>query len=588
MDHPPPPTMASDYLKGVRPRMQVTIGEDVFILPIEGAETYEVPDNSRNSIIPLELRPDSVVYGPHTYSIGILPEATIQPSSGDGTTISSTNVKVAESHTSSGLKGLFNLLGTLAFPAATISDGLDGLASRVADWAQDTTDAKKNAQLADAISNIFNKINIDLDQVGPGFEEAVKKFGNQIDIELQDLGANNARETFIKSFPKASELRNRMNMVKRWLDVVKDSTNPHYDQALQLVKNQFLRPRTLKAGGALIVTGGALRAFAKIAWTTVLAAGGNQVDESPTLSLPSTSATTTSTTSSSSTPSATPTRKQCFVMSKRHADRTVFKQFTEELDGGVGDLTVSDAFSWQTYRTFLNQTELDYANSKDFVNVAGWSAAANQDWDEWSHTTNTSLKEQPIDLPKPKRAPVLAPTVKRRSGSENHLKLISQKSRTSHNHVIGKLPPDDYTYDELLGKGSTIYVFDTGFNMFHEDFALNGRKVDSYVVPNTETLPGIPEDLQAPEDMTDYKNHGTGVASVAGGLRYGVASKANLCLIKISNCAKNPQNPGSGRYLSRVTTADALIDAFEHAFRHIAERRANGDKGYSIFSMSFI
>ncbi|KAF1981896.1 subtilisin-like protein [Aulographum hederae CBS 113979] len=87
--------------------------------------------------------------------------------------------------------------------------------------------------------------------------------------------------------------------------------------------------------------------------------------------------------------------------------------------------------------------------------------------------------------------------------------------------------------------------------------------------------------------MKDYKNHGTGVGSVAGGLRYGVASKTNLCLIKISNWAKNPHNPDNDNYLKRATTAGALLNGIEHAFDHIAKRRASGDRGYSIFSMSF-
>lgn len=68
--------------------------------------------------------------------------------------------------------------------------------------------------------------------------------------------------------------------------------------------------------------------------------------------------------------------------------------------------------------------------------------------------------------------------------------------------------------------------------------------------------------LWAPEDITDYDGHGNLVASVAAGEKHGVASNANLFLIKVKNAAKNSIEGGSGKFLYRATTDIALDDAW--------------------------
>jgi subtilisin family serine protease len=108
------------------------------------------------------------------------------------------------------------------------------------------------------------------------------------------------------------------------------------------------------------------------------------------------------------------------------------------------------------------------------------------------------------------------------------------------------------------------------------------------VVPNAFTLSVSPfvtdQDILSPEDMTDYNGHGTAVASVAGGINQGVASQANLVIIKFRNAATRA-NVGV-RQLRGVTGA-ALRDAWNHAIDDVIIRRNNGDTGKFVINMSY-
>lgn len=122
-----------------------------------------------------------------------------------------------------------------------------------------------------------------------------------------------------------------------------------------------------------------------------------------------------------------------------------------------------------------------------------------------------------------------------------------------------------------------------------QEFAANGRTVRDYVVPNAFTLqcsPFIgPDDRLAPEDMTDYNGHGTAVASVAGGVNQGVASQADLVIIKFRNAAATRFNPD--RLQIRQVTAPALRAAWDYAFSDIKAQREKGYKGKAIINMSY-
>jgi aqualysin 1 len=87
------------------------------------------------------------------------------------------------------------------------------------------------------------------------------------------------------------------------------------------------------------------------------------------------------------------------------------------------------------------------------------------------------------------------------------------------------LPLDGrFTYD-LTGTGVTIYIMDTGINMAHVDFT--GR-----------VAPGF-DAFTDGRNGDDCHGHGSHVAGIAAGTRWGVAKDAQLIAIRIFNCSGN-------------------------------------------------
>ncbi|GIZ46913.1 hypothetical protein CKM354_001001900 [Cercospora kikuchii] len=76
----------------------------------------------------------------------------------------------------------------------------------------------------------------------------------------------------------------------------------------------------------------------------------------------------------------------------------------------------------------------------------------------------------------------------------------------------------EYKYQAEPGKGTFIYIFDTGVNIAHEDF--EGRAYHGANFSSDQT----PEDLDG---------HGTSVAGLAAGRRWGVAKDATIINVKV-------------------------------------------------------
>ncbi|PVU95254.1 hypothetical protein BB559_002802 [Furculomyces boomerangus] len=90
-------------------------------------------------------------------------------------------------------------------------------------------------------------------------------------------------------------------------------------------------------------------------------------------------------------------------------------------------------------------------------------------------------------------------------------------SRISSRKTVGK-GPYNYIYNPDGGKGVSVYVFDTGVNIYHEDF--EGRAQYGIVTsPNT--------------DPKDNMGHGTHVSGTIAGKTLGVAKKANIISVKV-------------------------------------------------------
>jgi hypothetical protein len=157
-----------------------------------------------------------------------------------------------------------------------------------------------------------------------------------------------------------------------------------------------------------------------------------------------------------------------------------------------------------------------------------------------------------------------------RDDSAAHLRLLSARNQKNN---PTQLP--NYVFEPSLGKGQTIYVLDSGYRKTHQEFDASDREVRDFVVPNRHTLAGLDlrDDQKGPEDMTDINGHGTMVASIAAGYISGVASKANLVVVKMRNSAKNPLNPDSPRLIPRGVTDSALEFALSWTFKDIMDRR---------------
>lgn len=124
----------------------------------------------------------------------------------------------------------------------------------------------------------------------------------------------------------------------------------------------------------------------------------------------------------------------------------------------------------------------------------------------------------------------------------HYLKTISQQKGQDLNDFT------EYTYADPQGEDTWIIVIDSGFDVNHQKLqSTNYRKVVTYVVPNEYALPKLsqweveqgweesPELIDDNLPDEDAHGHGTGVACIAAGLDTGVASRANLLLVKPEN-----------------------------------------------------
>lgn len=82
---------------------------------------------------------------------------------------------------------------------------------------------------------------------------------------------------------------------------------------------------------------------------------------------------------------------------------------------------------------------------------------------------------------------------------------------------------DGYVYYSAAGKGITVYVIDCGADALNKDFS-------SGVIKRWIYASGVPK----AEPETDVEGHGTCVASKVAGIKYGVAKKASLIMVKIA------------------------------------------------------
>ncbi|CAH1764851.1 11378_t:CDS:2 [Entrophospora sp. SA101] len=123
-------------------------------------------------------------------------------------------------------------------------------------------------------------------------------------------------------------------------------------------------------------------------------------------------------------------------------------------------------------------------------------------------------------------------------------------ARISHRSGLTFSSFNKYIYDESAGEGTTVYIIDTGINIYHVDF--EGRAVWGVTVPDNDQ---------------DIDGNGTHVAGTVAGKRYGVSKKAKVVAIKVL------RSNGSG-------TMSDVIKGVEYAVEfHLAEREKARKRG---------
>lgn len=116
----------------------------------------------------------------------------------------------------------------------------------------------------------------------------------------------------------------------------------------------------------------------------------------------------------------------------------------------------------------------------------------------------------------------------------------SKPSNWGQDRIDGKLD-NDYNMSQFTGEGVDIFIIDTGTWAKHSDFSVRERK-------NGETGRWVTKSrVQAGVDLTgsetvppagnvDCHGHGTHVASIAAGKKYGIATSANIIPVKVLGC----------------------------------------------------
>lgn len=269
------------------------------------------------------------------------------------------------------------------------------------------------------------------------------------------------------------------------------------------------------------------------------------------------------------------------LSTKSGTDLSTFESYIKTLpDEGEGYRIVFPDAPWQSYLTYLTLAEAKDVARQPFIYFVSLIQETGDDEETGDDAFTAIPSSQKIE----KRVDGVQ-NLQTRLNSDQHLRVISVRNQqlVSANAV---LPP--YLYDPLLGKGQTIYVLDAGFNTAHTEFSTaSGRTVETHVVPRRMTLAKERNTALWPlaDEITDHNGHGTTVASVAGGVTHGVASKANLVLVKFKEWARNANKPTSWVY--RGVTDPALDYAWEWVVKDVLEKRKRGNTGKFIVNMSY-
>ncbi|KAL8878659.1 MAG: hypothetical protein Q9198_003578, partial [Flavoplaca austrocitrina] len=219
-----------------------------------------------------------------------------------------------------------------------------------------------------------------------------------------------------------------------------------------------------------------------------------------------------------------------FIVTVQGTTVEAYLKFIEGLpDKGTGEQRHYDwPRRYQTYLARMTEKQAQAVNGNRLVDMIGSNRvrvlpAGGKSKDRPGdplHRNTDGAKVYARDPPIPNTLPPWS--VKRRPGTDLHLRMLSAHPQGILSNLQHTMHDEqyDYQYEKSSGKGTTVYVLDSGFNFEHEEFD-RGDKLKPEILRSSKYA----------QVLTDAE-HGDAVAAMAVGKYSGVANQAKLVVVK--------------------------------------------------------
>ena len=353
----------------------------------------------------------------------------------------------------SSISSLIDTISGLGDAESSISSGLDKITSGIKSWASGGAESEVTS-LSGSIDSALES----LDQLlGP-----MRSISQSSSIELQKLTTDGLRvvSNAYSDLERVRDILRSMQKLLKGLPTLRDA-------ATQNVKKYWLR--YVATGGGLLALDQTIQKLKEYSW-----------DDALTATATSTTAGETKATSGTSTTSTeSPTASSSYLITtKRGTSLTKFKAFVHGLDGGAGYQMAYSEVDHQAYVTDLTATQVATIKALPFIRTVSYNIPVTEldDDEDFRAVPNRDFStevDELHDLTNHKSSKwlssrAIAQSPRGQSGS--HLKMISSDKMSK--------PTEDCLFDDTLGKGTTIYVIDTGFDTSKPVSILTQKKRD--------------------------------------------------------------------------------------------------------------
>ncbi|KAH6715723.1 peptidase S8/S53 domain-containing protein [Leptodontidium sp. MPI-SDFR-AT-0119] len=225
------------------------------------------------------------------------------------------------------------------------------------------------------------------------------------------------------------------------------------------------------------------------------------------------------------TTQATPTTNPSYTSTSTGTSTSSSASATETTK--LYSISTKEGTKLEDYYAFINGLPDEEIRGNAMIRAVVENSAGD-DSDDDEHSVIPNTLEARVD---PDLYPML--NLAQQPISPGHLNLISQGPR---NAVARRSQPTlaipDYLLSPKAGEGITIFVIDTGINPAHPATLPATKPNPAAGLGGPRFVPYIPDSDQV---MSESKNHGSCVASLATGRVYGVAKRARLVPVKYTN-----------------------------------------------------